>query len=130
MTLRSIDPPRPRRVAPEIEAFDGAGDSTTVRLRERTLIIAVKASCDGCRRLLEAGADFFGLPLMALCADDATVREYADLATPVRRAPEWLGASGVSAAPFFLVVETDGTVVTEGIPFDPRQVRGEVAGAR
>ncbi len=117
-------------MAPEIEAFDEAGDLLTVRLNERTLVIAVKSSCDGCRLLLETDADFWGLPMVALCADDATAAEYADLATPVRRAPGWLAASGVSAAPFFLVVASDGTVVTEGIPFDPHQVRDEVTRAR
>lgn len=60
LSVRSIDAPRERPVPLEFDGLDAEGRPAHVVLRGMTLVVAVKADCDACAEVLEAGVDDFG----------------------------------------------------------------------
>lgn len=130
MSLRSYDAPRRRAVATEFVARGADGTTVVLRLVGPTLVIVVKSSCEGCRRVLDADPDQWGVPAVALCDDVVTALEYESAALVPLIAPEWLVASGVRSAPFYLVVGERGEVLAEGMPFDAAHLAGELARVR
>ena len=128
MGVNSFDRPR-ERPAPRV--FEGhwlSGEPARVELHQTTLLVAVKANCDGCR-------DFVNSPLDALRGVDvvfvgATPLEGNDwLASrhPVLIAPALLEALEVRWPPFYVLINPlTQRVLTEGVVFGPDQVAAEI----
>ncbi len=126
MGLRSIDSPR-RRPAPTTAHLTDSTGATHVRtLEPRTLIVAVKSNCDGCRPFVEdLSIEFPDWHLIVVTRDSMPAE--AGHRT-VWLAPELMDALEVISAPFFVAL--DGSplnVVTEGVVFAPEQVARELS---
>lgn len=123
MSPVSFDPPRARIVPTRL--IDAAG-TVLVELDATTLVVVVKPSCDGCRTFThgELGA-FTGVRVVVVSA--AASPEWADAPHRVLVAPSWVAASGVRGAPHYVLIDTAGAVLTEGVLFSPAQVREEIA---
>ena len=124
MNLSSIDPPR-RRPAPTQARLERLnGECLTQTLAPRTLIVAVKENCDGCRQFVQEplnGLDEWELLLVSRDRVAGALRE-------VYLAPELLAELEISSAPFFVAL--DGIplhVVHEGVVFAPEQVATELS---
>ena len=121
MGLRSIDSPRRRPAPTTAHLTDSAGATHLLTLEPRTLIVAVKSNCDGCRPFVEdLSIEFSDWRLIVVTRDSMPTA--ADQ-RPVWLAPELLDALEIASAPFFVAL--DGSplnVVTEGVVFAPEQV--------
>ena len=124
MNLRSIDSPRRRPAPTEARLERLNGECLTQTLSPRTLIVAVKDNCDGCRAFVEdplAGLDEWELLLVSRDRVAGALRE-------VYLAPALLAELEISSAPFFVAL--DGAplhVVHEGVVFAPEQVANELS---
>ena len=125
----SFDRPRERPTLPGFSALTLDGESLEHTFRTRTLVVAIKSSCDGCR-------DFVHSPLEEL-RDVTTVivsreadhlGEWTNALQPVLVAPELLDALDVKWPPFYVLIDPQRHVVlTEGVVFAPAQVAQEIA---
>ena len=126
MGLRSIDSPRPRPAPATARLTDAAGAARVVTLEPRTLIVAVKSDCDGCRPFVEdLSMEFSDWQLIVVTRDSMPTA--ADR-RPVWLAPELMDALEIASAPFFVALDGSPlTVVTEGVVFAPEQVAREIS---
>lgn len=126
MGLRSIDSPRRRPAPATAHLTDSAGAVHILTLKPRTLIVAVKSNCEGCKPFVEdLSIEFFDWRLIVVTRDSMLTA--ADQ-RPVWLAPELLDALEIASAPFFVAL--DGAplnVVTEGVVFAPEQVAREIS---
>lgn len=127
--VRSFDAPR-ERPAPRVLVGTGRrGEERRIELRRTTLVVAVKADCDGCR-------DFVHGDLRELSSVDVVVisnvanEEWLDAPNDVLVAPELLRELDIRSAPFYVLIDPSSSrVVREGVVFGPAQVAAEIAGA-
>ena len=126
MGLRSIDSPRRRPAPTTAHLTDSAGATHVLTLEPRTLIVAVKSNCDGCRPFVEdLSIEFPGWRLIVVTRDSMPAE--AGHRT-VWLAPALMDVLEIASAPFFVAL--DGSplnVVTEGVVFAPEQVSRELA---
>lgn len=96
-------------------------------LRRLTLIVAVKPQCEGCRSFLSGDyGEFSNIDVVIVSAVAAD--EWSKVTGEVIVAPEFLKELGVTSAPFYVLVDPAARrVLTEGVVFDPAQVREEIA---
>lgn len=124
----SFDPVRPR-VAPDvIEAITLDGVPVLVSLDSRTLVVAVKADCFGCRDMVQSPLDELGdLRCVFLTRELIADPDWVGAPHQVLVSPAGLDALAIGAAPFYVLVDPPNGVVAEGVVFGPSQVRSEIA---
>ena len=97
-----------------------------VTLVRRTIVIAVKPNCDGCREFLDGPPSALDGLDVVLVSATPLVEDVA--AGRVLVAPEWMAQARIVTAPSYTLIEpSDGRVVTEGVAFAPSQVAREIA---
>ena len=122
--MRTIDAPRERPAPRQYRATSLTGETIVGDFRGRTLVIAVKGDCDGCRLLLEAPPGAFGEVTVLFAAQEFTEEsEWRESSPPVVVAPELLRELDVRWPPFWVLIDADqGLVVAEGVPFGVEHV--------
>ncbi|MGH9021390.1 MAG: hypothetical protein ACRDV0_10300 [Acidimicrobiales bacterium] len=122
----SFDSRAPRSAPASISGTTAAGEPVTVVFVRPTLVVAVKADCDGCRDFLAgAGADVEGVDQVVVASDASAIGDSTLLAIV---SPEAMRLLGLSWPPTYVLVDPRGpTVVAEGAVFSAAQVASEVA---
>lgn len=125
--VHSFDPPRDRPAPDFFSGHWSNGDDVVVPLTRQTLLIAIKANCDGCRAFLEASlGDFDQVDVVFVAALDDD--EWAGSSRPVLISPSALQHLDVRSPPFYILIDPVAhTVLREGVVFGPSQVAGEIA---
>jgi hypothetical protein len=125
--IRSFDRPR-KRVAPDsLKGHWSDGAEVTVELTETTLIVAVKADCDGCRDFINADLDELRVPLLVISHDDDASSEWIDAVQPVLVSRDAFQQLDIRWPPFYVLIDPiAGRVLTEGVLFGPSQVIAEI----
>ncbi len=127
MTARSFDRASPRPAPAAIDGTDPDGRAARVEFSRRTLVVAVKEECDGCRGVVERGVQLDGVDVVLIAATPGALAGAAGLALV---APSAMDALGLRWPPAYALVDPDGPrVVAEGTVFSPEQVAAEVAAA-
>jgi hypothetical protein len=100
-----------------------------VSLTKLTLLVVIKANCDGCHDFLFSDlGEFAEIDVVFMSATDDTDNEWIDAPRPVLIAPDALLALDVKWPPFYVLVDPiAGLVRTEGVLFGPSQVAAEIA---
>ena len=97
----------------------------SIHFARQTVVLAVKANCDGCRDFLAARLAFEGFDVVLVSAAPMSTTESA---APIIVAGEWMARAGLVAAPSYTVIDPLASlVVTEGVAFAPAQVAQEIA---
>ncbi len=127
MRARSFDAPR-ERAAPTVLVGRGtAGEDRRVEVTRPTLVVAVKANCDGCRGFVEGDLSAFEgveLVIVARTRDE----EWDDVTREVWSAPDLMDALSITSPPFYVLIDAGSRrVVAEGTVFDAAQVASEIA---
>jgi hypothetical protein len=101
----------------------------TYELHGPTLVVAVKASCDGCRDFVNSNLEeLTGVTVLILSATDDVLGEWRGAAQDVIVAPDVLDALEVRWPPFYVLIDPElQRVVVEGVVFGPAQVASEIA---
>jgi hypothetical protein len=109
--------------------IDAAGEQRVVTVDSPTVVVAVKTDCLGCRTFYAGDlSPLDGFGVVILTAEHPTPENFPGAVHQIYRAPDVLSALGITAAPFFVLVETGPTRVSvEGLAFDPRQVAFEIS---
>jgi hypothetical protein len=126
---RSFDQPRERRAPTALTGHWSNGTDAVISLTGPTLLVVIKANCDGCHDFLFADLnEFAGIDVFILSATDDTNGEWKEAPRPVFVAPEALLALDVKWPPIYLLVDPiAGVVRSEGVLFGPAQVAAEIA---
>jgi hypothetical protein len=125
---RSFDRPRERAAPCSLEGHWTEGEETTLALTEVTLVVAIKAHCDGCREFINADLDELAVPVLVVSVHDDESSEWRDARQPVFVSPDSFRVLDVRSAPFYVLIDPmAGRVVTEGVLFGPSQVASEIA---
>jgi hypothetical protein len=126
---RSFDRPRERPAPSRLAGHWSNGSHAVVELTGLTLLVVIKANCDGCHDFLFSDlTEFAEIDVLFLCTTDETNGEWKDAPRSVLVAPESLLALDVKWPPFYLLVDSvAGVVRTEGVLFGPSQVAAEIA---
>jgi hypothetical protein len=105
------------------------GDDVTVDLTALSLLVVIKANCDGCHDFLFSDLSAFsGLDVIFMSANDDEGQEWIDAPRRVLVAPDALAVLEVKWPPFYVLVDASaGLVRTEGVLFAPAQVAAEIA---
>ncbi len=106
-----------------------SGGDAKVALTGLTLLVAIKAQCDGCRDFLFSDLhEFDGLDVLIVSAVDDVAHEWVDAPRPVLVAPDVLSALDVKWPPFYVLIDAvAGLVRSEGVVFGSAQVAAEIA---
>jgi hypothetical protein len=126
LNVHSFDPPRDRPAPDVLRGHWSNGDAVEVPLTRPTLLIAIKANCDGCRTFLDASLDEFDAVDVVFVAalDDA---EWTGYSRRVLIAPDALQHLDVRSPPFYVLIDPVAhTVLGEGVVFGPSQVAAEI----
>ena len=125
--VHSFDPPRERPAPGFLRGHWSKGDDVVVSLTRRTLLVAIKTNCDGCRAFLHASLDDFDqvdVIFVAAIDDD----EWDSSSRPVLIAPEALARLDVRSPPFYVLIDPHAlAILSEGVVFGPSQVAVEIA---
>jgi hypothetical protein len=94
-----------------------------------TLVVAVKAKCDGCRDFIEGPLDALGdVEVVVVSATDDGVDDWVHAARPVIISPELIISLDIRWPPFYVLVGPRGPrVLAEGVVFSAAQVAQEIA---
>lgn len=127
MGLLSFDRPAQRPVPSPLIGVDSQGTPTTFVFTHRTIVLAVKPDCDGCREFLTGPLlEFEGLDVVLV-----SVTPFEEGVSTSQRfivAPEWMRQARIVSAPSYTVVDpSDSRVVSEGVAFSVSQVAAEIA---
>ncbi len=127
--VHSFDRPRVRRapVSASGRTLDGA--PVQITFERPTLVVSVKASCDGCRDFIVGDLDELSrVAVVVLSASADGADEWGGAVRPVIVAPRLLDDLDVLSAPFYVLILPEGpNVVAEGSVFSPAQVAAEIA---
>ncbi|MFI5034790.1 MAG: hypothetical protein ACHQFZ_01115 [Acidimicrobiales bacterium] len=125
----SFDHPRERPAPSRATGRTLGGAPVELAFDRLTLVVAVKASCDGCRDFVHGPLEeLAGVRVVVVSANDDGAPEWARAVREVLVAPELLAALDVRWPPFYVLVDPAGPrVVTEGVVFSPAQVAAEIA---
>ena len=125
MGLHSFDRPAQRPIPSPLTGVDSRGVQAVVTLARRTIVIAVKPNCDGCREFLDGPP--FAFDDLDVVLISATPFGEDAVAGRVVVAPEWMAQARIVAAPSYTLIDpSNGGVVTEGVAFAPSQVATEI----
>jgi hypothetical protein len=126
--VSSFDQPRQRQVPLH---FSGTinGSPVIQVLSEKTLVVAIKPNCDGCRDFVHSTLDELAhveVLVVSESADGAT--EWANGHQEVLIAPGILSELGIKWPPFFVLIDpASSMIITEGVVFGPSQIAKEIA---
>lgn len=125
--MLSFDAPRERPAPRSYMTLDRDGQIITKTFSRRTLIIAVKGDCDGCRTLLVAGPDAYGpVDVYYVAAENSDDPAWQD--QPIILAPDLMKALDIKWPPFWVLIDGEaGLVLCEGVPFGPASIAGSIA---
>ncbi|MEO9180097.1 MAG: hypothetical protein ABI298_00435 [Acidimicrobiales bacterium] len=123
----SFDRPRERPAPDSLSGHWSSGSDVVIALARLTLIVAIKADCDGCRTFLGAPLhDFDHVDVVFVAAHDH--EEWVDCSRPVLISPEALERLDIRSAPFYVLIDPVARqVLSEGVVFGPSQVAAEIA---
>ena len=127
MELHSFDRSIGRPAPSALVGVDSVGAPVEIVFRRRTIVIAVKPNCDGCREFLGGSlSEFDGLDVVLVSAtamdDNATPRT-----NPVVLATDWIKEFLMMAAPSYMVIDpAHGRVLIEGVAFSSPQIAAEI----
>jgi hypothetical protein len=125
--VRSFDAPRERPAPSAIVGRTSEGDVVSIEVRRMTLVVAVKANCDGCRVFLASDLSEFAdveVVFVSATPDD----EFRGALHTVVVAPLTLAELEIRSAPFYVLIDPSTMhVVAEGSLFSPTQVAREIA---
>ncbi len=125
MGVHSFDRPTQRPVPLPLTGVDVDGRPVSIHFARRTVVLAVKANCGGCRDFLAARLAFEGFDVVLVSAAPMPTTESA---APIVVAGEWMARAGLVAAPSYTVIDPlTSRVITEGVAFAPAQVAQEIA---
>jgi len=126
---RTFDAPRERPAPTQLTGHWANGDDANLKLTALSLLVVIKANCDGCRDFLFSDLDeFTGVDVIFVSANDDESGEWVDAPRPVLISPEALTVLEVKWPPFYVLVDPNaGLVRTEGVLFGPAQVAAEIA---
>jgi hypothetical protein len=101
------------------------------QLQQPTLLIAVKANCDGCRNFTDDEMEPLAQwPVLLVAHDLASAQEFRGSRNKVWCASELLDALDVKWPPFYLLIgPRPARVLTEGVAFDAAQIAAEIKSA-
>jgi hypothetical protein len=127
LNVHSFDRPRDRPAPDVLSGRWSNGDEVEIQLTRRTLLIAIKANCDGCRAFLNASLDEFNrLDVVFVASLDD--EEWSGYSRPVLISPDTLQHLDVRSPPFYVLIDPATLVVlSEGVVFGPSQVATEIA---
>ena len=127
--MRSIDSPRERAAPPRYRGVDLGGESVEGHFVDRTLVVAIKEDCLGCRSVLESPTDAFGdVTTLLVAARSSREPWWTTTRHRVIISEELLAELDVRFPPFYVLIDAvHGRVLTEGVVFGPEQVREELA---
>jgi len=123
---RSFDPPRDRTAPRLLRGCSLEGEKRQLVIDRPTLVIAVKPLCDGCRQFVDGDLSVFhGIDVVIASATPS--EEWRGASHSVWVSPELLEALGVTAPPFFVLIDPRTLrVLVEGAVFSPAQVASEI----
>lgn len=129
MIVRSIDPPRERPAPRHYRGLSLSGELVQGEFVRRTLVLAIKEDCRGCRSVLEAPAGAFGdVAVLVVAARPSTEPWWGTCPHPLVVSELLLEQLDVRWPPFYVLVDpTTASVIAEGVVFGPEQVREEIA---
>lgn len=122
-----------RSVRTTLSGMDLSGRPVLVALEGPTLVVALSTTCDGCRDLAElvragsASVAVLGVlraPLAGL--PDAEVAAFCETSGRWVLGDDPFDALEVRAAPYFCLIDAQGTVVIEGVAFGRSHVEAHV----
>lgn len=126
--VRSFDQARDREAPKVLEGHWLNGESARLDLDTVTLIVAVKANCDGCREFMNfdlEGLD--GLDVVVISATALDSEEWSTSVRPVLVSPSAFDDLDVRWPPFYVLIDpVSRRVLTEGVVFSPQQVATEI----
>ena len=125
--LHSFDRARERPAPSELVGRTLDGAPWRHRLDRTTLVVAVKANCDGCRDFVEGNLDEISrVDVVVLSAEPD--EEWRAQGRPVVISPQSLEDLQIPSAPFYVLVDASrGMVVSEGSVFSAAQVAQEIS---
>ncbi|HEY1825271.1 MAG TPA: hypothetical protein VGG21_04840 [Acidimicrobiales bacterium] len=123
----SFDAPRDRPAPRFLRGLTLDGESWTREITERTLIVAVKPDCDGCREFVEG--DVHPLASLAVVVVSKTGNDdWKSHRRSVFVSPDAFTDLLIHSAPFYVLVDPEtARVVCEGSVFSAAQVAEEIA---
>lgn len=127
MTPSSFDTPRDRVVPTSFEAWR-RGERVAVTFDQRTLVVAVKADCFGCRDFVQSDLGLLsGCDVRIISTDEDHAGEWRDAPNEVLRVElPVLKAYDIRWPPFYVLIDHEsGQVLTEGVVFGESQVEEE-----
>ena len=127
--MRSFDAARERPAPSSFAGVTLDGNAVTHTFEGRTLVVAVKTMCDGCRDFVNSTLDELdNVTVLIVSGTDDPDGEWVNARQQVLVAPELLKELDIKWPPFYVLV--DGLrrqVVSEGVVFGPSQVALEIA---
>ncbi len=127
--VRSFDASRPRSAPASIRGVSLSGEALDYRFAALTLVVAIKANCDGCATFTSGPLEDFDQLNVVLITKGAELDEAWSSATyPIVISPEAFEELEISSPPFYALVDAhQQRVICEGVVFGPQQVATEIA---
>jgi hypothetical protein len=127
LNVHSFDPPRERPAPDSLSGNWSNGTDVVIALTRLTLLVAIKANCDGCRAFLDAPLhDFDQVDVVFVAALDDD--EWEGSSHRILISPSALDHLEVRSPPFYVLIDpTAHAVLSEGVVFGPSQVAEEIA---
>lgn len=124
----SFDPVRERWAPTDVTGHNLEGAARSISLVAPTLVVAVKAHCDGCLAFaLDDFAPLAGVVVLFVTAEVIDEPEWRDVAREVLVAPGAMDQLGINAAPYYALVDPQRSlIVQEGALFSVAQVASEI----
>lgn len=126
--MSSFDQPRQRLVDLR---FSGTvnGAPVTKSITEKTLVVAIKPNCDGCRDFVHSTLqDLSNVNVLVVSESNDANGEWANGNQEVLICPEILTTLGIRWPPFFVLIDpSTSMILTEGVVFGPSQIAREIA---
>lgn len=126
--MSSFDQPRQRLVDLR---FSGTVNGAPVikSITEKTLVVAIKPNCDGCRDFVHSTLqDLSNVNVLVVSESNDANGEWANGNQEVLISPEILATLGIKWPPFFVLIDpATSMIITEGVVFGPSQIAKEIA---
>ncbi len=126
--MRSIDASRERDAPRRYRGVDVAGEPVEGEFTETTLVVAIKEDCLGCRSVLDAPVDAFGVTTLLVAARPSAEPGWVTTRHRLVVSAQLLDELDVRFPPSYVLIDPErGRVIGEGVVFAPEQVREELA---
>jgi len=126
--VSSFDQPRERHVSLSISGVVN-GVPVTKSITEKTLVVAIKPNCDGCRDFVHSTLDDLrNVDVLVVSETSDPNGEWINGNQEVMISPEILDTLGIKWPPFFVLIDPlTSMIITEGVVFGPSQIAKEIA---